>query len=166
MKKLFFVSIALLGILFFSSCESTEGPAANAEGTYIVNRNTEINKELSPGNFASFNVSMVDANVKVQVKATSDQFVEITLPSTTFTGMGYPMEIPAITIPNVPVLSDGDGDIDIVPYTYENKNKGVFVQISGMIENDGDMKLKTTVKYGQMPLFLDQNYYTPYDIEA
>ena len=166
MKKLFFVSIALLGILFFSSCESTEGPAANAEGTYIVNRNTEINKELSPGNFASFNVSMVDANVKVQVKATSDQFVEITLPSTIFTGMGYPMEIPAITIPNVPVLSDGDGDIDIVPYTYENKNKGVFVQISGMIENDGDMKLKTTVKYGQMPLFLDQNYYTPYDIEA
>ena len=166
MKKFLFVSIALLGILFFSSCESTEGPAANAEGTYIVNRNTEINKELSPGNFASFNVSMVDANVKVQVKATSDQFVEITLPSTTFTGMGYPMEIPAITIPNVPVLSDGDGDIDIVPYTYENKNKGVFVQISGMIENDGDMKLKTTVKYGQMPLFLDQNYYTPYDIEA
>ena len=166
MKKLFFVSIALLGILFFSSCESTEGPAANAEGTYIVNRNTEINKELSPSEFALFNVSMVDANVKVQVKATSDQFVEITLPSTTFTGMGYPMEIPAITIPNVPVLSDGDGDIDIVPYTYENKNKGVFVQISGMIENDGDMKLKTTVKYGQMPLFLDQNYYTPYDIEA
>ena len=166
MKKLFLSSIALLGILFFSSCESTEGPAANAEGTYIVNRNTEINKELSPGNFASFNVSMVDANVKVQVKATSDQFVEITLPSTIFTGMGYPMEIPAITIPNVPVLSDGDGDIDIVPYTYENKNKGVFVQISGMIENDGDMKLKTTVKYGQMPLFLDQNYYTPYDIEA
>ena len=166
MKKFFLSCVALLSIVIFSSCESTKGPAANAEGTYMTNRKTEINKELSPDQFASFNVSMVEANVKVQIKATSDQLVEITLPSTTFTGLGTPMEIPAITIPNVPVLSDGDGDVDIVPYTYDDKEKGVFVQISGEIENDGDMELKTIVKYGRMPLFLDQEYYTPNELEA
>lgn len=163
MKKLFLSCIALLSIVLFCACESTEGPAQSAEGTYIANRKTEINKTLSPGNFASFNVNMVEKNVKVQIKAVSDQFVEIILPSTTFTGMGDPMTIPAITVPNVPVLGDDDGDVDIVPYTYDDKEKGVFVQISGEIEDDGDIELKTTVKYGRMPLFLDQEYYMPYD---
>lgn len=163
MKKLFLSCVALLSIVIFSSCESTKGPASSAEGTYMISRRTEINKTLSPGNFASFNVNMVEKNVKVQIKAVSDQFVEITLPSTTFTGMGALMEIPIITVPNVPVLDDGDGDVDIVPYTYEDKEKGLFVQISGDIENDGEIELKTTVKYGKMPLFLDQEYYMPYD---
>ena len=163
MKKIFLASIALLSIVIFSSCESTKGPALSAEGTYMTSRKTEINKTLSPGSFAAFDVNMVEKNVKVQIKAVSDQFVEITLPSTTFTGMGAPMVIPAIIVPNVPVLGDGDGDVDIVPYTYEDKEKGVFVQISGDIEDDGDIELKTTVKYGKMPLFLDQEYYMPYD---
>lgn len=163
MKKFFLLCIALLSMVMFSACESTNGPAANAEGTYMTSRKTEINKTLSPGNFASFNVNMVEKNVKVQIKAVSDQFVEITLPSTTFTGMGDPMTIPAITVPNVPVLGDDDGDVDIVSYTYTDNDKGVFVQISGEIEDDGDIELKTTVKYGRMPLFLDQEYYMPYD---
>lgn len=163
MKKLFLSFIALLSIALFSSCESAKGPASSAEGTYMTSRKTEINKTLSPGSFAAFDVNMVEKNVKVQIKAVSDQFVEITLPSTTFTGMGALMEIPIITVPNVLVLGDGDGDVDIVPYTYEDKEKGVFVQISGDIENDGDIELKTTVKYGKMPLFLDQEYYMPCD---
>lgn len=163
MKKLFLSFIALLSIVLFTSCESTNGPAANAEGTYMTSRKTEINKTLSPGSFAAFDVNMVEKNVKVQIKAVSDQFVEITLPSTTFTGMGAPMVIPAITVPNVPVLGDGDGDVDIVAYTHTDIETGVFVQISGDIENDGDIELKTTVKYGKMPLFLDQEYYMPYD---
>lgn len=131
----------------------------------MTSRKTEINKALSSENFASFNVNMVEKNVKVQIKAVSDLFVEITLPSTTYTGMGEPMEIPAITVPNVPVLGDGDGDVDIVSHTYTDNEKGVFVQISGEIENDGDIELKTTVKYGRMPLYLDQEYYMPYDDE-
>lgn len=131
----------------------------------MTSRRTEINKTLSPENFAAFNVNMVEKNVKVQIKAVSDQFVEITLPSTLFTGMGTTMEIPAISVPNVPVLGDGDGDVDIVAYTYTDNEKGVFVQISGEIENDGDIELKTTVKYGRMPLYLDQEYYMPYDDE-
>lgn len=163
MKKFFLSCVALLSIVIFSSCESAKGPASSAEGTYMTSRRTEINKTLSPGNFASFNVNMVEKNVKVQIKALSDQFVEITLPSTTFTGMGAPMTIPAITVPNVPVLGDGDGDVDIVAYTHTDIETGVFVQISGDIENDGDIELKTTVKYGKMPLFLDQEYYMPYD---
>ena len=165
MKKLFLSCVALLSIVIFSSCESTKGPASSAEGTYMTSRKTEINKTLSPGNFAAFNVNMVEKNVKVQIKAVSDQFVEITLPSTLFTGMGTTMEIPAISVPNVPVLGDGDGDVDIVAYTYTDNEKGVFVQISGEIENDGDIELKTTVKYGRMPLYLDQEYYMPYDDE-
>ena len=119
MKKFFLSCVALLSIVIFSSCESTKGPASSAEGTYMTSRRTEINKTLSPGNFASFNVNMVEKNVKVQIKAVSDQFVEITLPSTTFTDMGALMEIPAITVPNVLVLGDGDGDVDIVPYNIE-----------------------------------------------
>ena len=165
MKKFFLSFIALLSIVIFSSCESTKGPASSAEGTYMTSRKTEINKTLSPENFAAFNVNMVEKNVKVQIKAVSDQFVEITLPSTLFTGMGTTMEIPAISVPNVPVLGDGDGDVDIVAYTYTDNEKGVFVQISGEIENDGDIELKTTVKYGRMPLYLDQEYYMPYDDE-
>ena len=165
MKKFFLSCVALLSIVIFSSCESTKGPASSAEGTYMTSRRTEINKTLSPENFAAFNVNMVEKNVKVQIKAVSDQFVEITLPSTLFTGMGTTMEIPAISVPNVPVLGDGDGDVDIVAYTYTDNEKGVFVQISGEIENDGDIELKTTVKYGRMPLYLDQEYYMPYDDE-
>lgn len=163
MKKFFLPCIALLGMVSFSSCESNDGVSAKAEGTYITNRKTEINKELSPSQFASFNVNMVEADVELQIKAVSDQFIEITLPSTMFTGMGVPMEIPSITVPNVPVLDGGDGDVDIVPYTYDDKEKGVFVMLSGEIEDDGDIDLKTIVKYGKMPLFLDQEYYTPYD---
>ena len=163
MKKFFLSCVALLSIVIFSSCESTNGPASSAEGTYMTSRKTEINKTLSPGSFAAFDVNMVEKNVKVQIKAVSDQFVEITLPSTIFTDMGNLMEIPIITVPNVPVLGDGDGDVDIVPYTYEDKEKGLFVQISGDIENDGEIELKTTVKYGKLPLFLDQEYYMPYD---
>ena len=163
MKKLFLSFIALLSIVLFSSCESAKGPASSAEGTYMTSRKTEINKALSPENYASFNVNMVEKNIKVQIKAVSDQFVEITLPSTTFTDMGALMEIPAITVPNVPVLGDDDGDVELVAYTYTDNDKGVFVKISGEIENDGDIELKTTVKYGKMPLFLDQEYYMPCD---
>jgi hypothetical protein len=154
MKKIFLASIALLSVMIFASCSEDNTPAQKAEGKYMVKR--ETNMVNLP---AHMPFTPLTEQVTLVVKATSDNHGSITIPSTTYLMMGNEMTIPAFTIPNVPMLDDMENGTFIPTHQFViDGEKYIEGTINGEIEEDGDVEIDLTYKYGSMPFAIKQEF--------
>lgn len=152
MKKLFFVSIALLSVLVFSACSSDDSVAKRLEGTYIVDCHTHVDiPSVSAGAFRS--------DVKLVVKAEADDFVKIVIPTTIYERNGQDMSIPEFAISGVPVVDNLENGIEIPmhPFMIEGE-KNVEGTIVGEFEEDGEVEVVLEYKYGKMPFPIKQTF--------
>lgn len=155
MKKLFNLSIALLTLVLFSACNSEDGPSTKAEGTYMTYRKTEM-VNLPP----TFPFTPFNDKVAVKISASADNYMDITLPSTTYNFNGQPMTIPEFTISNIPVLDAGEAGVFVPKHDFKTKdgNKDIVGSIEIEIEPDGDLDMEVAYKYGSMPFGLMQEF--------
>lgn len=155
MKKLFLSCVALLSIVLFSACESKDSVSAKAEGTYMTHRTTNM-VNLPP--YIPF--TPVEDNVSVKIKAVNELFVNLTIPTMTYVFNGQEMIIPDFTISNIPVLDAGEEGVVISnhSFTEDVNGKDVIGTIIGEIDEDGELDMEVSFKYGNMPFDLKQEY--------
>ena len=155
MKKLFLSFIALLSIALFSACESKDGVSAKAAGTYMTHRTTNM-VNLPP--YIPF--TPVEDNVSVKIKAVNELFVNLTIPTMTYVFNGQEMIIPDFTISNIPVLDAGEEGVVISnhSFTEDVNGKDVIGTIIAEIDEDGELDMEVSFKYGNMPFGLKQEY--------
>lgn len=155
MKKFFNLSIALLSIVFFCACSSKDGVSSKAEGTYMTHRVTDM-VNLPP----MYPFTPLQENVKVQISASADDYINVVLPSTTYQFGGQPMTIPQFTIHNIPVLDAGDEGVFVPKHNFLEKvdNKTVQGTIEIDVEPDGDLEMEVAFTYGSMPFAIKQEF--------
>lgn len=155
MKKFFNLSIALLCAVLFSACNSEDGPSNKAEGTYMTHRKTEM-VNLPP----TIPFTPLNDEVTVKISAAADNYIDVTVPSTSYNFNGQPMTIPAFTISNIPVLDAGKEGVFVPKHEFKAKdgNKDIVGIIEIEIEPDSDLDMEVTYKYGVMPFGLKQEF--------
>ena len=160
MKKLFLSFIALLSIALFSACESKDSVSGKAEGTYMTHRTTNV-VGLPP----QIPFTPIEENVSVNIKATTDTHVNIAIPTMSYEFGGQNMVIPDFTISNIPVLDAGDEGVSIAnhSFTEDVDGKTVTGTMKAEIDQDGDLDMEVTFKYGAMPFALKQEYESLHD---
>ena len=154
MKKLFLMSIALVSVISFGSCTNDNTPAKKAEGRYLVKRVTNmVNLPVQ------IPFTPITDQVTLVVKATNEQHGSITIPTTTTNVMGTEMTIDPFTIPNVPMIDDLENGTFIPTHDFVIEgNKYITGTINGEIEDDGDVDIELTYKYGNMPYSIKQEF--------
>ena len=154
MKKLFQMSIAMLSVIVFSACTSDDSMSKRAEGTYTVERVTNM-----VGLPVGVPFTPITNTVQLNVKAVADYFVNITLPSTSYNYMGQEMTIQEVVIKNIPVIDDLENGVSIPKHTFKQED-GKYIEgtISGEIEADGDVDLTVQYTYGNMPFQIKQEF--------
>ena len=154
MKKLFQMGIVMLSVIVFSACTSDDSMSKRAEGTYTVERVTNM-----VGLPVGIPFTPVTHTVQLKVKAVADYFVNITLPSSTYNYMGTQMTIPEMTIENIPVVDDLENGVAIPNHRFVQED-GKYIEgtISGDIEADGDVDLTVQYTYGNMPFQIKQEF--------
>ena len=152
MKKLFFVSIALLSVLVFSACSSDDSVAKRLEGTYIVDCHTNVDiPSESAGAFRS--------DVKLVVKAEADDFVKIVIPTTIYERNGQDMRIPEFAISGVPVVDNLENGIEIPMHSFlVDGIKKIKGTITGEFDEYGQVEVVLEYKYGNMPYAIKQSF--------
>ena len=152
MKKILLWSIALISIIGFSACSSDDGVSGLAEGRYAVTRVTNM-VGLPP----TVSFTPLKDEVSLSIDAVADYFVDVTLPSTKYVFNGQNMEIPALVLENIPVISDNENGVYFPNHTFKQDN-GKYIEgtITGEIEEDGDVELTVQYKYGSMPFQINK----------
>lgn len=160
MKKLFLLFIALLSIALFSACESKDGVSAKAEGTYMTHRTTNM-VGLPP----QMPFTPIEENVSVNIKAATDTHVNITIPTMSYVFGGETKTIQDFTISNIPVLDAGEDAVFIAnhSFTEDVDGKTVIGTLEAEIDQDGDLDMEVSFKYGSMPFALKQEYESLHD---
>lgn len=160
MKKILYLTVALLSILSFTSCQEEEGFEVLAKGEYFTERETTLDNLPPMFPFAPFY-----EDVWVNIKATGENMVRVELPATSFRHEGMDMVVPALTIPHVIVISDGEGGVK----TYGDHEFNISTpraDVSGVLTFDVDeygyLEMEVIYRYGNMPYDIRQ-YYESYE---
>lgn len=153
MKKFFYLSIALLSIVFFTACSKDKGVSSKVEGTYLTHRKTEM-VNLPP----NYPFTPLNDEVTVKISASADNYIDVTLPETTYNLNGQPMTIYEFTIGSIPVLDAGEEGVFTPKHDFKTKadNKDVVGSIKIEIDADGNLDMEVAYKYGAMPFGLKQ----------
>lgn len=128
-------------------------PSSLIEGTYLTHRKTEM-VNLPP----TIPFTPLNDEVTVKISASADNYIDVTLPSTSYNFNGQPMTIPAFTISNIPVLDAGEEGVFTPKHDFKTKegNKDIVGSIKIEIDADGNLDMEVAYKYGAMPFGLKQ----------
>lgn len=146
----------LLGMALSVACSPDTGTARRAEGSYVTERSTDL-LGLPP----AMSFESVHDVVTVRIKASGDDFADITLPAQTYVLNGQEMAIPALTVGSVPVLDGGEGGVAFPAHSFMMKSgdRDVAGRLEGGVGRDGGLELDVRIeRYGSMPFGIHQAY--------